>query len=319
VGLALGYVGVGLYKQSDEDPLSSILITFALALSTFQIGQFLGVSGIVAVVIAGLLVGNLERSQAVSASSRITVLSFWEYAGFAVNTFIFLLIGLEINLETLGKILPAVLLAVVFYQLGRCLAVYPLMAIGARFDRPVPLKWQHVLFFGNIKGSLSMALALSLPIGLAGREQLIAVVFGAVLVSLFCQGLSLPWIVQRLQLGQANSAPWVDNLQSQLITAKAAQDELDSLLKNGLISKTRYEELRASYQVRIASSERSLRDFYNQRDLTDDGQLDRIRRQLLLAEKGALTAALRKRVLSEEVVKSRLKSIDSQLLELEDE
>ncbi len=319
VGFALGYVGVGLFKQSDEDPLSSILITFAVALSTFQIGQFLGVSGIVAVVIAGLMVGNLERSQAVSPSSRITVMSFWEYAGFAVNTFIFLLIGLEIKLEMLGKILPAILLAVVFYQVGRCLAVYPLMAIASRFDRPLPLKWQHVMFFGNIKGSLSMALALSLPIGLPGRESLIAVVFGAVLVSLFFQGLSLPWIVQRLGLGQATAVPWVDNLQSQLITAKAAQDELDSFLNNGLISKTRYEELRSSYQVRIASSERALRDFYNQRDFTDDGQLDRIRRQLLLAEKGALTQALRKRVLSEEVGKARLKSIDGQLLELEDE
>jgi monovalent cation:H+ antiporter, CPA1 family len=62
VGFALGYVGVGLYKQSEEDPLSSILITFALALSTFQIGQFLGVSGVVAVVIAGLMVGYRHKA-----------------------------------------------------------------------------------------------------------------------------------------------------------------------------------------------------------------------------------------------------------------
>jgi monovalent cation:H+ antiporter, CPA1 family len=318
VGFALGYVGVGLYKQSEEDPLSSILITFALALSTFQIGQFLGVSGVVAVVIAGLMVGNLERSQAISASSRVTVLSFWEYAGFAVNTFIFLLIGLELKLETMAQILPAIFLAVLCYQMGRALAVYPLMAIVGKFDRSIPFKWQHILFFGNIKGSLSMALVLSLPNSIAGREYLIAVVFGVVLVSLMFQGLSLPWVVQQLQLTGAKAAPWVDNLQSQLITAKAAQEELDSLWKSGLIAKTRYEELRSSYQVRIASAERALRDFYNQRDLDDDGG-DKIRRQLLLAEKGALTEAARKRVLSEEVVKARLKTIDGQLLDLEDD
>jgi monovalent cation:H+ antiporter, CPA1 family len=270
------------------------------------------------VVIAGLMVGNLGRSQVVSASSRVTVLSFWEYAGFAVNTFIFLLIGLELKLETMAQILPAIFLAVLCYQMGRALAVYPLMAIVGKFDRSIPFKWQHILFFGNIKGSLSMALVLSLPNSIAGREYLIAVVFGVVLVSLMFQGLSLPWVVQQLQLTGAKAAPWVDNLQSQLITAKAAQEELDSLWKSGLIAKTRYEELRSSYQVRIASAERALRDFYNQRDLDDDGG-DKIRRQLLLAEKGALTEAARKRVLSEEVVKARLKTIDGQLLDLEDD
>ena len=80
-----------------NDPLSSLLLTVALALGTFQIGQFLGVSGAVAVVIAGLVFGNLGLPRSSSASDRITLLSFWEYAGFGVNTFIFLLIGIEIN------------------------------------------------------------------------------------------------------------------------------------------------------------------------------------------------------------------------------
>jgi monovalent cation:H+ antiporter, CPA1 family len=319
IGFALGYVGIGLYKQSAADPLSSILITFALALSTFQVGQFFGVSGSVAVVITGLMMGNLERSPSISASSRITVLSFWEYAGFAVNTFIFLLIGLEIKLETLSQILPAIVLAVICYQVGRGLAVYPLMAIVGQFDRSVPLKWQHTLFFGNIKGSLSMALVLSLPSSIPGREQLVAIIFGAVLVSLLIQGVGLPWIIEQLQLNLAKSTPWVDQVQSQLITGKAAQEELDSLLKTGLLSKTRYEELRASYQIRIATAERSLRDFYNQRDRHSDAKLDTIKRQLLLAEKGALSEAARKRVLAEDVIKSRLSAIDAQLLELEDD
>lgn len=83
---------------------------------------------------------------------------------------------------TLWKTLPAVLLAVLAYQLGRVLSVYPLLATVRWFDRFIPLRWQHVLFFGNIKGSLSMALVLSLPTTLVGREQLIALVFGTVLL-----------------------------------------------------------------------------------------------------------------------------------------
>ncbi len=88
VGLVVGYLGVGLYARSD-DALSSILLTVAIALGAFQISQVMGVSGVIAVVLAGLLIGNVELSGNVSASSRITVLSFWEYAGFGVNTFIF--------------------------------------------------------------------------------------------------------------------------------------------------------------------------------------------------------------------------------------
>lgn len=319
MGLALGWVGVGLYKQSEADPLSSILLTVAIALSAFQLGQFLQVSGVVAVVIAGLMVGNLERSQRISASSRITVLSFWEYAGFGVNTFIFLLIGLEIEPKMLGQTFLAVLFAVGCYQVGRCVSVYPLMRLVRWFDRPVPLHWQHVLFLGNIKGSLSMALALSLPIGLPGRGSLIAIVFGTVLVSLLFQGLSLPWMVQRLQLGQAAAHPWIDQLQSQLMTAKAAQEELNRLLRNGLLSKTRFEELRARYQRQIATAECALRDFYNQRDRTEEGRLNPIQRRLLLVEKGALADAQRQRLISDEVVKARLQAIDERLLELEDD
>lgn len=325
IGLALGYLSAGLFLRSD-DPLSSILLTVAVALGTFQVAHLLGVSGVVAVVVAALIIGNVGLSGSVSASSRITLLSFWEYAGFGVNTFIFLLIGLEIDLITLWKTLPAVLLAILAYQVGRFLSVYPLL-FGVRwFDRPIPFRWQHVLFLGNIKGSLSMALALSLPASLPGREELIALVFGTVLLSLVGQALSLPWLVKRLQISHVSEfRQQTEDLQAQLITAKAAQDELDSLLKTGVLPKSVYEEMRAAYQVRVAASEKALRDLYNNLPHQfnvisgDRTKFDAIRRRLLLAEKGALNEALRKRIISEEIVRDRLQTLDRQLLKLEDD
>ncbi len=324
LGLALGYLSTGLFARLD-DPLSSILLTVALALGTFQIAHLIGVSGVVAVVIAGLIFGNVGLSRSVAASSRVTLLSFWEYAGFGVNTFIFLLIGIEIDPVALWRILPAVLLAVLAYQVGRVLSVYPLLAGIGWFDRPIPLRWQHVLFFGNIKGSLSMALAFSLPSALVGREQLIALVFGTVLLSLVGQGTSLPWIVQRLKIAHSASKQEIEELQAQLMTAKAAQDELDSLLKAGVLPKSIYEEMRAAYQVHVAGAEKALREIYNRRPdeldaiRGDRTKLDAIRRRLLLAEKGALNEAMRKRILSQEIVRSRLKNLDEQLLRLEDD
>ncbi|MEH2155078.1 cation:proton antiporter [Nostoc sp.] len=325
VGLVLGYLSIPVFARLD-DPLSSLLLTVAVALGTFQAGDFLGVSGAVAVVVAGLIFGNFGLSRNTSASSRITLLSFWEYAAFTVNTFIFLLIGVEIDLVTLWKTLPAILLAVLAYQIGRVLTVYPLLGVIRWFDRPIPLRWQHLLFLGNIKGSLSMALALSLPTTLPGREVLIAIVFGCVLVSLVGQGLSLPWVVKRLKLSKFSEAQQqVEELQAQLMTGKAAQDELDSLLKSGVLPKAVYEEMRSAYQVRIASAEKTLRELFNRRPDEVEGRsnksskLEAIRRRLLLAEKGALNEAMRKRILSEEIVRERIQTLDEQLLKLEDD
>jgi len=323
VGGILGYLSLPVFVRLN-DPLSSLLLTVALALGTFQIGQFLGVSGAVAVVIAGLIFGNLGLSRSSSASDRITSLSFWEYAGFGVNTFIFLLIGIEINPVTLWRILPSILFIILAYQLGRILSVYLLLAGLRWFDRPIPLRWQHVLFLGNIKGSLSMALALSIPLTLTGRDNIIALIFGAVLFSLVGQGLSLPWLVKRLKISRASDVMQeAGQSQIQLIASKAAQDELDSLLKSGVLPKAVYEELWASYQARVAKSERVLRDLYNQHwagQLQGDRSgLDAIRRRLLLAEKVAVSDALRKRIISEDLVQPYIKNLDEKLLTLEDD
>ncbi|MCG9889461.1 MAG: sodium:proton antiporter [Thermosynechococcaceae cyanobacterium MS004] len=325
VGASFGYLSAGLFVRAD-DSFSGILLTMAIALGTFQVGQRFEVSGVVAVVVAGLMVGTLGLSGGIQASTRLTLLSFWESAAFIVNSFIFLLIGLEVNLITLWQTLPAVLLAFVAYQMGRALSVYPLLAILRWFDRPIPWRWQHVLFLGNIKGSLSMALAFSIPVSIIQREQLIAIVFGTVLLSLLGQGISLPWLVKRLRLSRLSIAyQELETLQAQLIAAKAAQDELEMLLKSGVLPKAVYEEIRATYQVQVAGAEKQLRNIYNRPDSAGEtpkgegSKRDVIRRRLLLAEKSALDLALRKQILSEEVVKDKLKAIDAQLVSLTDD
>jgi len=324
IGLGIGYLSSGLFVRSDE-PLSSILLTIAVALGVFQLAQSLQVSGVVAVVVAGLIVGTSGLSSKVSASTRLVLLSFWESIAFGVNSFIFLIVGLEVDLMTFWRTLPAVLMAILAYQIGRIVSVYPLLAMLRWFDRPIPWRWQHVLFLGNIKGSLSMALVLSLPMTLEARPELVAIVFGTVLLSLVGQGLSLPWLVKKLNLRRTSvGRQKVEGLQAQLITAKAARDELDGLLNSGVLPKALYEEMRSTYQVQIVNAEKALRIYYNRRpevldSNSDNSQLDGIRRRLLLAEKGALSEAMRRGILSEEAGREQLRAIDKQLLQLDDD
>ncbi|MGG6293989.1 cation:proton antiporter [Leptolyngbya sp. AN02str] len=326
LGLAIGALCTELFVKQADDPFSGILLTVAVAFGSYQAGQALQVSGVVAVVVAGLVVGNRGLNNNVSASSKITLLNFWEYADFCVNTFVFLLIGLEVNPQILWRTAPAILLAIVAYQVGRVLSVYPMLAIANRFDMPIPMRWQHVLFLGNIKGSLSMVLALSLPATLPERGDLVAIVYGAVLVSLVGQGLSLPWLVKRLNIMVVSeSRQQIEELQSKLIAAKAAQAELATLHNSGVLPKAVYEEMRATYQVQVAGAETQLRDLYNRRPTAQTAfggrtaKLNAIRRRLLLVEKGALNDAVRKQIISAEVVSDRLRAIDQQLVNFEED
>ncbi len=143
------------YLCALTDPLSSLLLTVALALGAFQLGQFLGVSGAVAVVIADLSLVTWGASQRLCIRSHYPD-QFLGIRGFIVNTFIFLLIGIEINPLTLWQTLPSIVLVILAYQLGRILSVYSLLWVLRWIDRPIPLRWQHILILGNIKGSLSM-------------------------------------------------------------------------------------------------------------------------------------------------------------------
>ncbi len=324
LGLGLGYLCVGLFRQLD-DALSNTLLTMAVSLGTFQIGQALGVSSAIAVVIAGLVIGNLAFRNT-SGTIKVTLLNFWEYAGFGVNTFIFLLVGIEVDPRILLATIPAALFAIVAYQMGRIFSIYPLLWLLRFVDRPLPLRWQHVLIIGNVKGSLSMAMALSLPLTLPDRSRVITLVFSTVLVSLIGQGLTLPWLVKQLKLTQISPLRQrVETLQLNLITAKAAQAELRELVQVGSLPKFLYEELYAAYQARIATAETDLRNLYNQRmaqasgQPTDPAYLDGIYRRLFLAEKGALNDAILKGLLPDDIAKPYLAELDEKLISLKDD
>lgn len=324
LGLGLGYLCVGLFRQLD-DALSNTLLTMAVSLGTFQIGQALGVSSAIAVMIAGLVIGNLAFRKT-SGTIKVTLLNFWEYSGFGVNTFIFLLMGIEVDPRILLATIPAALFAIVAYQVGRIFSIYPLLWLLRFADRPLPLRWQHVLIVGNVKGSLSMAMALSLPLTLPDRSQVVTLVFSTVLVSLIGQGLALPWLVKQLKLSQISPLRQrVETLQLNLITAKAAQAELQELVQVGSLPKFLYEELYAAYQARIATAETDLRNLYNQRMAQSSGQptdpayLDGIYRRLFLAEKGALNEAILKGLLPDDIAKPYLAELDEKLISLKDD
>ena len=128
---------------------------------------------------------------------------------FGVNTFLFLLVGLSSNPATLIASAPQTAIAVACVFAGRAAAIYlPFLILGwARPSQAVPPRWQHVFVLGNIKGALSIALALALPKATPFRPLLVDVAFGVTFISLVAQGLLLGRVLERLGLTRGTRWP----------------------------------------------------------------------------------------------------------------
>ncbi|NNM62847.1 MAG: sodium:proton antiporter [Steroidobacteraceae bacterium] len=192
-----------------HDHLVEITFSTLTAYGSFMLAEHWHFSGVLAALSAGLVTGNFRRSAPQAADRRAAVQAFWEYAGFVINSFVFLLIGSREAQLHFGPLLGAVGAAILFVTLGRALAIYPPCALFARSRLRVERAHQHVLFWGGLRGALALALALELPARFAARDSVITVAFAVVAFSIFVQGLTMTPLLRRLgQLDEAPLAPF---------------------------------------------------------------------------------------------------------------
>jgi len=120
-------------------------------------------SGVLATLAAGLMLGNLGPLGAISIHGREAVQAFWDYAAFVANSLVFLLIGMHVARENFAAVwLPAVA-AILLVVLGRAVAIYPCCFLFSWSALRVTWRHQHILFWGGLRGALALALALGLP------------------------------------------------------------------------------------------------------------------------------------------------------------
>jgi CPA1 family monovalent cation:H+ antiporter len=180
-----------LMTRGTDDHLVEITFTTVAAYGSFLLAEHFGFSGVLATLIAGLMMGNIGKLGILSDRGREAVQDFWEYAAFVANSFVFLLIGIREAHQTFLEELPVVGAAILLVTLARALAVYPCCAIFVRTDLRVSAKHQHVMFWGGLRGALALALALALPSEFPQKDNIVMVSFAVVAFSVFVQGLTL--------------------------------------------------------------------------------------------------------------------------------
>jgi len=311
-GFALGY-GIAHLMRGTDDHLMEIMLTAIAAYGSALLAEAVHASPVLAVVGAGITL-RAAGWELVSPAGRVAMRSVWEVAAFGVNSILFLLIGLQVDFRALTEATGPIGWGLLAIIVGRSAAVYPWLLLLRATRHRVPFRWQHLLVWGNLKGSLSMALVLALPATVPGRDLMIAIVFGCALVTLTAQGLTLAGVIRALGVGRRHEAAvQMEEEQGRLLAARAGQAEVDRLQRLGLLSFGLFQRIRAAYQQTIAHSERRLRDLLVIHSSEEERQTRTVRRRLLTVEKSAIQDATTAGILSEEGAADVAARIDKEM------
>jgi len=320
VGLVLGYLTHRLYSVID-DHLIEVGLSLVLAYGSFLIAERLEVSGVIAVVVAGLIIGNYGRIFSMSPSTRLSLTHFWEVGAFLINGLLFLLIGLTV--ERGGLAVYAGQIGLVFLALivVRAVVVYGIIgAYGGLTHRSLPAGWAHVINWGGVRGSIPVALALGLPLWVPELEQLRAITLGAVFLSLVVQGVTIKPLLTRLGLVQRSDAQKAfERVQGQAIAARAALNELEVLQRRGEIPDALHARLRRHFEDVRSQNTSSLAEMTADDRAVRRRELGRVSTQVFAAERAALDDALRRGLLGEETWRELKREVDARLVEGEEE
>jgi CPA1 family monovalent cation:H+ antiporter len=199
LGFAAGAVASKLISRID-DAVIEITITVITAYGTFALAEQIGVSGVIATVVAGMHCGTYAWTESMSRKTRVALDAFWEYIAFALNSVVFLLIGFEVSASALLAAWPEILLAFVVVVVARAVVVYGVGALLNRTRERIPSSWLAVMTWGGLRGALSMVLALALPFDFPNRDLLITLTFGVVLLSILVQGLTMQPLLRKVGL-----------------------------------------------------------------------------------------------------------------------
>jgi len=287
IGAVIG-MGVSQVIRRVDDPMIEITLTTIAAYGSFLAAEHFQYSGVIATVTAGMLCGNYGVRSGMSPSTRIAVETFWQYIAFALNSIIFLLIGLEVNFDTLLASWQAILVAYLVVTGGRALVIFGASALLRRTRERIPWSWSVILTWGGLRGALPMVLALSLPKNFPHQELLVSMTFGVVILSILVHGLTMSPLLGWLGIVSGHKEHTAYELtRGKLQAANAALQEIDQMSHLYNTNPEVLARLRSEYEQKVERDSATLEELHLDRQQLFDEELQRARRHLQSVEKGA--------------------------------
>jgi monovalent cation/hydrogen antiporter len=313
IGLAVGWLFAEARRRID-DPVVEIVLSVVTGYAAYLPAELLGVSGVLAAVAAGLYVG-WHAPELASPSTRLLGFSFWEVLVYLLNAVLFVLVGLQLNLILTGVsgssavvlVGQAALVAavVIGVRVGWGFTVPYLVRVldrrPAQVARRVGARERLVSSWSGMRGAVSLAAALALPLNFPQRNLIIFMTFCVILATLVLQGLTLPWLIRRLGVHRDDSEAQ-EELRGRLRATDAALARLEELTGEGWTRDDTVERMRGLYQFRRRRLK--ARGGY----LADDGSQDRslayqrLVRELLEAQRREIVRLRNRGEISNEVM-----------------
>lgn len=295
VGGALGYLFSKLTKFYDDYPLE-IIFSMLLFYGAFFIAEQFHLSGVIATVVAGIIFGNYGGEIGMSPTTKLNINNFWDVAALLANSMVFLMVGLEIARIDLTSRWGGIGMAIVIVLAARSAAVY----ITLFFVRNFPPAWKHILNWGGLKGSLSIALALSLPLEFPAREEVVVAAFSVVLFSLVVQGLSIKPLIAWLNIiSKKSGLPAYEDHISKIHRYKSALKKLNVMKDEALVSEYVYERLKKTYNEKLDYEHASLEKLYSKFPSLIEEQFAKAHKQALYSEYDAVEELAAKNIISD--------------------
>lgn len=323
VGAVVG-TGVGLavsqVTRHVDEPMIEITLTTIAAYGSFVAAEHFHASGVIATVAAGMICGNYGARVGMSPSTRIAVGTFWEYVAFALNSLVFLLIGLEVHYRELLASWQAILVAYVVVTGGRALIIVGTSSLLRRTRERIPWGWSVVLSWGGLRGGLPMVLVLSLPPEFPHRELLVSMTFGVVLLSILVHGLTMSPLLRWLGIARPHRERATYELtRGRIQAARAALQEIGRMSHVPFTDPEVLAALSREYEHTVGRDTAALSALHRaHRDLRAE-EARWARRHLLLVEKREVVEAFHRGALGQAIHEQLLADIDARLLRLESE
>lgn len=314
VGVAVGYAASKLTELFDDHLLETTL-TVLVAYGSYILAEQMRVSSVIAVLVAGFILGNFGSRKGMSATTILAVEAFWEYAAFIAESLVFLLIGMQIQPSLLVKYMPFIAGGIAAILVSRLVVVYGLIPFVSDKKYPVPFSWRLLLFWGGLRGSLCMAMALSLPSDFPHREMLVVTTFGVALFTLLLSGLTMEPLVRLMKVA-VNRTPKEVELQEDIDKLEVEKSKLNEAKKSGQLNKKEYRARLTEVEGRQADAQHLL-ELIEISDSRDE-QTERlqIETELIRAQKEYLLQLSRKTSSRPEVLDEFRSRLDSKLLEI---
>ena len=315
--------GVGLLMawltSKVDDHLIEITFSTIAAFGSFLIADRLHSSGVIACLVAGMLGGNFGAKYGMSASTRVAVISFWEYITFVCNSIVFLLIGMEVNPSRLLHDWLAILITWGAMLVARWAFVSAVLPQIARLEGGLPEGFGKVVAWGGVRGSIAMVLALSIPRTFEERQLAVNCIFGASLLTILLQSTTIGMLLKRLGIIQDRGAfLTVERLRGRLRAQQAAVSYLERQRELGAIAAEVYQEVNRELDAERKLLEQERADAREMAAAVRREEVTALRRKLLLVRKESLRQASADGAIDEGVMKSLVGELDEQLHHLDE-